>query len=134
MQPEYTWSRNQIGSSRSTPFIRIFQVGFMFSVLPASLISSTYTGKNRPFSRLTKNIPSLKLSPHRISMELSQIVVPTILLPEDDRTDSFREERLDLPYWTMILAICVLRRIQMSGHSDFGIFNNFEASSISPGF
>ena len=31
-----------------------------------------------------------------------------MVLPKDDRTDSFQEERLDLPYWTMNLAICVL--------------------------
>ena len=30
------------------------------------------------------------------------------VLPVNDRTDSAQEERLDLPYWTMILAICVL--------------------------
>ena len=38
---------------KSTSFIRIFQVGSVFSVLPASLIPSTYTDKNSPFSRLT---------------------------------------------------------------------------------
>ena len=32
----------------------------------------------------------------------------TIGLPKDDRTDSVQEERLGLPYWTMILAICVV--------------------------
>ena len=29
-------------------------------------------------------------------------------LPKDDRTDFAQEERLDLPYWTMIQAICVV--------------------------
>ena len=29
-----------------------------------------------------------------------------IVLPKDDRTDVVQEERLGLPYWTMILAIC----------------------------
>ena len=45
--------------------MRIFQVGSMFSVLPASLISSTYIGENKPLVRLTKNIPSLELFPKR---------------------------------------------------------------------
>ena len=27
---------------------------------------------------------------------------------KDDRTDSAQEEQLGLPYWTMILAICVV--------------------------
>ena len=31
-----------------------------------------------------------------------------IVLLKDDRTDFAQEERLDLPYWTMIWAICVL--------------------------
>ena len=30
------------------------------------------------------------------------------MLPKDDRTDFAQEERLDLPYWTMILATCVV--------------------------
>ena len=104
----------------------------MFSVFPASLISSTYTDKNSPFARLTnKHSQFKKLFPNGVPIELSQIAFPIIVLPEDDRTDSFREERLDLPYWTMILAICVVgRQIQISGHSDFGIFNNVDASSI----
>ena len=40
--------------------------------------------------------------------ELSQIAFPILVLQEGDRTDSLREERLDLPCWTMILAICAL--------------------------
>ena len=41
-------------------------------------------------------------------MEFSQIAFPTIVLPKDDRTNSFEEERLGIPYWTMIQAICVV--------------------------
>ena len=40
-------------------------------------------------------------------MEHLQIAVPTIVLPKDNSTDSVQEEQLGLPYWTMILAICV---------------------------
>ena len=39
---------------------------------------------------------------------LSQIAFRIIVLPKDDRPNSFQEERLGLPYWTMILAICVV--------------------------
>ena len=78
----------------------------MFSVYPASLISSTYTDRNSPLARLTKKKSQLKTFPNRVPKELSQIALPVVVLPEDDRTDSFREERLDLPYWTMIWAIC----------------------------
>ena len=37
-----------------------------------------------------------------------QIAFPITVLPKDDRTDFAQEERLGLPYWTMILAICVV--------------------------
>ena len=40
--------------------------------------------------------------------DFSQIAFPTIVLLKDDRTNSCQEERLGLPYWTMILAICVV--------------------------
>ena len=81
----------------------------MFSVLLASLISYTYTDRNSPLTWwLTKNIPSLKLFPNRVPIELSQIAFTIKVLPEVDRTDFIQEERLGLPYWTMILAICAL--------------------------
>ena len=31
-----------------------------------------------------------------------------VVLVSDDRTDFAQQERLDLPYWTMILSICVV--------------------------
>ena len=31
-----------------------------------------------------------------------------IVLPKDDHTDSFQVEQLHFPYWTVILAICVV--------------------------
>ena len=48
------------------------------------------------------NIPSLKRFPNRVPIELTQIAFHTIFLPKDDRTDFAQEERLGLPYWTMI--------------------------------
>ena len=129
MHPKFTLSRNDVGSPRSTSSMRIFQVGSMFSVLPVSLISSTYTDKKSPFSRLTNKLSLVKTFPNRVPF--FQIGFPIIVLPKDDRTESFREERMDLPYWTMMSAIlCFGRRFQMSGHSVFGIFRNFGASSI----
>ena len=55
-----------------------------------------------------RDIPNLEFSPIHVSIGLSQIAFPIIVLPKDDRTDSAQEERLGLPYWTMILAICVV--------------------------
>ena len=69
------------------------------------------------------DIPNLEFSPSHASIGFSQIAFPIIVLPMDDRTDFSQEEQLGLPYWTMILAIwCRGRRIQISGHSDFGFF------------
>ena len=46
VHPKYTWSRNVVVSPRSTCLLSTFHVGFMFSFLPANLMSSTYTDKN----------------------------------------------------------------------------------------
>ena len=54
---------------------------------------------------MTKKHSELKIFPNRVPVELSRIAFPIMVLPEGDRTYSFREERLDLPYWTIILAI-----------------------------
>ena len=54
------------------------------------------------------DIPSWKPSPDSTSKRFSQIAFPIIVLPKDDRTDLNQEERPDLPYWTMMLAICVV--------------------------
>ena len=51
MQPKHTWPRNDVGSPKSTSFMKMFQVGFVVSVLPASLISCTYTEKNSPLAQ-----------------------------------------------------------------------------------
>ena len=78
------------------------------------------------FHDVQRDIPNLEFSPSHVSMGFSHIAFPTIVLPKDDRTDSFQEERLDLPYWTMhdLGHLFRGRRIQMSGHYDFGILNN----------
>ena len=103
----------------------------MFSVLPASLISSTYTDRNSPFARLTNSHSQFGTFSQPYLIELSRTAFPILVKPKDDHTGFVQEERLDLPCGTMILAICVFgRRIQMSEHSDLGIFNNLGASSI----
>ena len=55
-----------------------------------------------------RDIASSEYSPSHVSIGLSQIAFPITVLSMDDRTDSFREEQLDLPYWTMIYATCVV--------------------------
>ena len=60
------------------------------------------------FHDVQRDIPNLEFSTSHVSTGFSQIAFPIIVLPKDDRTDSAQEERLGLPYWTMILAICVV--------------------------
>ena len=55
-----------------------------------------------------RDIPNLEFSPSHVSTGFSQIAFPIIVLPKDDRTNYFQEERPGLPYWTMILALCVV--------------------------
>ena len=78
-----------------------------------------------------RDIPNLEFSPSHVSIGFSQIAFPIMVLPKGDRTDSFREERLGLPYWNHDFGhLCRGGRIQMSGHSDFGFFNYLWAFSI----
>ena len=68
------------------------------------------------FHDVQRDIPNLEFSPSHVSIGLSQIAFPIMVLPKDNRTDSFREERLGLPYWTMILANCVVVDRKLPGH------------------
>ena len=95
------------GRPKSTSFRSTFHIESMFCFFPANLMSSTYTDKNSPFLGLRMNMPKLELFPVRIPRELSRIVFPIVVLPKDDRTDFAQDERLDLPYWTTIWAVCV---------------------------
>ena len=60
------------------------------------------------FHGLRISILNVKLSHNRTSKGFFQIPFPITVLPKDDYTDFAQEERLGLPYWTMIWAICVV--------------------------
>ena len=103
----------------------------MFTVFPAILISSTYT-RNSPLARLTNKHSQIK----NFSQPCSNRTLWNCL--------SHKSPAEGWPYrflsrgttGSSILDhdfghLCRGRRIQMSGHSDSGIFNNFGASSIS---
>ena len=77
------------------------------SVFPAIFMSSTYTDRII-FHDVQRDIPNLEFSPSHASIGFAQIASPITVPPKDDRTDSAQEEQLGLPYWTMILAICVV--------------------------
>ena len=101
--------QEDVGSPKSTSLLSTFHIGSILCFFPANSMSSTYTDKNNPFFHGERiSIPNLEFSPSHVSIGFSQIAFPTIVLPKDDRKNSFQEERLGLPYWTMISAICVV--------------------------
>ena len=80
-----------------------FQINFFIEYFPHR-IKILFLSSQFDVIHIT-SIPNWKPCPNRriFSNCLSKIV-----LPKDDRTDFVQEERLGLPYWTMILAICVV--------------------------
>ena len=76
----------------------------MMLVLPNQVFCFVLSTKLRIilFHGVRISIPNWKLFPNHILKELSRIAFPIIVLSEDDHTDFVQEERLDLPYWTMI--------------------------------
>ena len=73
----------------------------------------TYTDQNIFVSREQKDLPSLVLFSHPSFYQLLQFAVLTTVLPKDDQTNSFQEEPLILPNWTLISAICVLEGVSI---------------------
>ena len=95
------------------------------------LISSTYTDKNRPSSRLTNKHSqfgtfsqpcSNRTFTNCLSHNSPAKGWPYRFLSRGTTGSSILDNDLG--------HLCRGRRIQMSGHSDFGIFNNLWASSI----
>ena len=87
-------------------------------LLSTILMSSTCTDKNNPCFRWTK-----RQSPFGtfFPIQVLRTVFPTRDQQVGARTNVDREEPLDLQCWS----------IHISGHSDFGILSNLDASSIS---
>ena len=55
-----------------------------------------------------ETFPIWECLPAMLQMRSSQIAFRIVVLPKDDHTDFVQGERLGLPYWTMILAVCVV--------------------------
>ena len=74
-----------------------------------------------------RDIPNLEFSPSHVSIGFTQIAFPTIVLLKDAVQIPFKRND-----WVFhdFGHLCRGRRIQMSGHSDLGIFNDLGASSI----
>ena len=106
--PNVRGRRNHVGSPDQRLPWKLSKSVLRFLFLPASLISSTHTDRKSPLARLTnKQFQLKKLFPNSVPKELSQLTFPTIVLPEDDRTDFFREERLVFHagpwFWPLVL-------------------------------
>ena len=80
----------------------------MFCFFPANLMSSTHTGKNNPFSRCTNKHSQLETFSQQYFNRNFSNCLSHNSPAKRDHTDFVQEERLDLPHWTMILAICVV--------------------------
>ena len=123
----YKWSRNDVGSSRSTSFINFFHVGLRFYFLPANVMS-TNTG---PDLYWRTNWHSQCGTFTRLLIELLQTVFPTVIRQVGDQkrfgsrgTSGSSMLDHDCGY------LCRGRRVPISWHSDLGNFNNAESSSI----
>ena len=99
---EYTPSIHDLKKMLST-----CHIGLIFCFVPANFLSSTSTDKNNPFSRCTNKHSQLETFSQPY---FNRIFSNCFSLPKGDHTDFVQKERLGLPYWTMILAICVETR------------------------
>ena len=95
-------------SPKSTYLLNTFHIGLRFCFSSQFLCHPHTQIRIILFHDEQRDIPNLEFSHSHVSIGCSQIAFPTIILPKDDRTNSFQEERLGLPYWTMILAMCVV--------------------------
>ena len=100
-------------------------------LFPANFMSSTYTEKNNPFSRCTKRHSQFgiftqpcfnRIFSNCLSHNSPAKGWPYKFLSRGTTGSSILDHGLG--------HLCRGRRIHMSGHSDFGIFNNLRASSI----
>ena len=99
----------------------------MFSFLPANLKSSTYTDKINPFSRWRKEtFPIWNFSHPCFNRIFSKLPSPQQVLPKDDHTKFLsRKTPGSIMLDHNFVHLCRGRRIQMSGHTDSGIFSTF---------
>ena len=129
---KYTLSRKHVGSPKSNFFIEYFPHRINVLFLSSRFLCHPHTQiRIILFHGVRTSMPNWKPSPNRASKRFSQIASPVTVLPKNDRigfrsTRTTRSSILDHD----LGHLCRGRRIQMSGHSDFGTFNKFGASLI----
>ena len=121
----------RVGSPKSASLLSSFHIGSRFCFFPANFLPSTYTDKNNPFWWCTKRHSQFGIFSqprfnwifsHRLSHNSPAKRWPYRLRSRGTNGSSILDHDLG--------HLCRGRRIQMSGHSDLGIFNNLWASSI----
>ena len=126
MHSKFSWSRNDVGSSRSTCFINFFHMGAIFRIFPDILMSCTCTDKNNPYFRLTNrhtHPSSINASSNCLSHKSPASGYPYKFLSRGTTGSSMLFHELGH-------HLCRGKRIHVSGHSDVRSFNNSEATSI----
>ena len=123
VHPRFLWSRKDVGSPKSTSLLSTFHIGARF-VSFQPILSSTYTDKNNPFSRCTKRHSQLETFSqpclNRIFSNYLSHNSPFKGWPYRFRSRGTTGSSIldhDLGH------LCFGRRIQISEHSDFGIFH-----------
>ena len=123
--PSKSWSRNDVGSPRSTNVINVFHIGLRLRVVQAMFCHHPRVpirmdlvfGARTRHSQFGPLFPSLSQKIFK-----KKIVFHTRIQQVDDHADFVLEETLGLRCWTMIVGnLCRGRHIQISGHSDFGL-------------
>ena len=102
---KYTWSRNDVGSSKSTFFITFFHTSAILCFVPAILMSSTCSDKNNPCLRWTNRHSKFRtFFSIQVPIELLQTVSPTRVPQVSVRTSFFRVEQRGPQCSSRILA------------------------------
>ena len=129
VHPKFSWPRNEVGSSRSTFYIKFFHMGAIFSAfqpcwyhphLPLRIILVFDKQKDIP------NVVLFHSSSNRTYSKCLSLNIPANARPYKFRSRSSTGSSMfaqDLGH------LCGGRRIHTSGHSDFGISSNLGASS-----
>ena len=130
VHPKSSWSRNDVGSSRSTFFIDFFHMGAIFCFCPAILMSSTYPDKSGPCFRWTNRHSQFGTFSHPSSNRISSNCL-SHNTPGNGCPYRFRSRTItgSSMFDHDFGPLCHVRRIHTSGHSDFGILSNLGASS-----
>ena len=116
---------------KSTSLLSSFHIGLIFCFFPANFMSCTCTDENNLFHDVQRDIPNLETFSHpcfnRTFSNCLSHNSPAKGWPYRFRSrGTTGSSILDHDFGHLWHG----RRIQMSGHSDLGVFNNFGASSI----